>query len=204
MRRTKAEALETREAILDAAENVFYEFGVNQSTLTQIARHAGVTRGAIYFHFRDKVDIFGAMLQRARFPQEDILEQADHNDHYDPLHVLHSSTISTLKLFSVDQRQQAIFTIIHHRCEYVGEMAEMLERLAETRKRVSRLFVQLLQRAKDRNMLAEAWSPESAAKILIAVVGGLLNEWLRNGKDFDLNHDGARTVTVIIDSFTRQ
>jgi AcrR family transcriptional regulator len=58
MRRTKAEAGATREAILDSAETVFLEHGVNRSTLNQIAEHAGVTRGAIYFHFKDKIELY--------------------------------------------------------------------------------------------------------------------------------------------------
>ncbi|CUW43095.1 TetR family transcriptional regulator [Brucella vulpis] len=76
MRRTKAEAAETREAILLAAEQVFLERGVNQSTLTEIACYAGVTRGAIYFHFEDKLDIFQSIIGRTRFPQEEIMLQA--------------------------------------------------------------------------------------------------------------------------------
>ncbi len=55
MRRTKAEAAETREAILVAAEQVFLERGVKQYTIMEIACHACVTLGEIYFHFRDKL-----------------------------------------------------------------------------------------------------------------------------------------------------
>src|SRR5690606_41278730 len=67
-RRTKAEAEATREAILDAAEEVFIENGVSRATLEQIARRAGVTRGAVYWHFKDKNDLFTAMINRVRLP----------------------------------------------------------------------------------------------------------------------------------------
>jgi hypothetical protein len=40
---------------------VFLERGVSRATLDEIARAAGVTRGAIYWHFRDKLEIFVAL-----------------------------------------------------------------------------------------------------------------------------------------------
>jgi TetR/AcrR family acrAB operon transcriptional repressor len=53
-RRTKEEAAATRESILDAAEQLFVKQGVSRTTLQHIATAAGVTRGAIYWHFNDK------------------------------------------------------------------------------------------------------------------------------------------------------
>ena len=57
VRRTKDEALETRNRILDAAERVFGESGVSRTSLEDVASAAGVTRGAIYWHFKDKSDL---------------------------------------------------------------------------------------------------------------------------------------------------
>jgi AcrR family transcriptional regulator len=54
VRRTRDEALATREALLDAAERVFCASGVTRATLGDVASAAGVTRGAVYWHFRDK------------------------------------------------------------------------------------------------------------------------------------------------------
>ena len=61
-RRTKEEALETRNALLDAAELVFELRGVAGTALQEVAETAGVTRGAVYWHFRDKADLFNAMM----------------------------------------------------------------------------------------------------------------------------------------------
>lgn len=69
-RRTKKDALLTRSALLDAAECLFQERGVSRTSLADIARAAGVTRGAVYWHFKDKADLFGAMLERVTLPLE--------------------------------------------------------------------------------------------------------------------------------------
>lgn len=74
-RRTKAEAEQTREQILDAAEAVFLDRGVARASLEEIAQAAGVTRGAVYWHFRNKADVFDAMYCRVHLPMEDLFNQ---------------------------------------------------------------------------------------------------------------------------------
>ena len=63
MRKTKAEALQTRQDLLLSALNVFYQHGVARASLNEIARNAGVTRGALYWHFKNKEDLFDALFQ---------------------------------------------------------------------------------------------------------------------------------------------
>ena len=69
-RRTKEEAQATRDLLLDTAAEVFERRGVSRTSMQDIATAAGLTRGAIYWHFRDKVDLFNAMMDRAILPFE--------------------------------------------------------------------------------------------------------------------------------------
>ena len=61
MKRTANEAQQTRQQILLAAVEVFAEQGYGSAGLAQIAARANVTRGAVYFHFKDKADVFAAV-----------------------------------------------------------------------------------------------------------------------------------------------
>ena len=70
-RRTKEDAAATRNGLIDAAERVFCEKGVSRASLSDIASAAGATRGAIYWHFKDKVDLFNAMMDRVTLPLEE-------------------------------------------------------------------------------------------------------------------------------------
>ena len=67
-RRTNEQAQQTREKILEGALNVFSEKGFSRSTLSDIAKRIGMTRGAVYWHFKDKrellVELIEAMHQR--------------------------------------------------------------------------------------------------------------------------------------------
>ena len=62
-RKTKQEAQETRQHILDVALRLFSQQGVSSTSLGEIAKAAGVTRGAIYWHFKDKSDLFSENCQ---------------------------------------------------------------------------------------------------------------------------------------------
>ena len=53
---SKKKTQDTRDRILDAAEDVFNNRGYSNTTLNEIAEVAGVTRGAIYWHYKNKED----------------------------------------------------------------------------------------------------------------------------------------------------
>ncbi|MDR5170987.1 TetR family transcriptional regulator [Methylobacillus flagellatus] len=74
VRRTKEEALATREKILDAAEWCFMAAGVSGTTIALIAAKAHCTRGAVYWHFRKPADLFRAVADRGRSRLADRLE----------------------------------------------------------------------------------------------------------------------------------
>jgi AcrR family transcriptional regulator len=56
----------TRARLLDAAEALFGERGIHQTSLDEVARRAGLTKGAIYANFSGKKDLIAAILDRKR------------------------------------------------------------------------------------------------------------------------------------------
>ena len=68
---TKEEAEKTRQAILDAALDVFYAKGYSAATLNDVAKKAGVTRGAVYWHFKDKADLLLVLYNEFDVEMED-------------------------------------------------------------------------------------------------------------------------------------
>src|SRR5690606_37393680 len=84
-RRTKQEAQETRTQIIDAAELCFFKKGVSHTSLAEIAKTAGVTRGAIYWHFENKGEVLDALLLRAKTPIQNMDDASRADDEPDPL-----------------------------------------------------------------------------------------------------------------------
>lgn len=204
MRRTKAEASETREAILDAAEIAFLKKGVSKTSLNDIAKLAGVTRGAIYFHFRDKPAIYTAIIDRIKFPQEELIDEVRRNASVNPIDILEKSACACLERFTEDERQQRVMTIVTLRCEYVDDFSQMMSRLREAHDSMLDLFARMLHVAKSRNMLSDDWTPEDAARVLVCVIGGILHEWLNSGKGFNLYELGKRMLLCQTKSFRKQ
>ena len=64
-RKTKAEAEKTRIRILRAALDLFSEKGYSKTTFDDIARRISLTKGAVYWHFRNKPDIVSALIKEA-------------------------------------------------------------------------------------------------------------------------------------------
>src|SRR5690242_9532196 len=107
-RKTKLEAAVTREQLLDAAERVFCEQGVARTSLAEVAAAAGVTRGAVYWHFKDKADLFAAMCERATLPLDSLLSQVGALAHADPLDALRELSVAALTCLATDPRAQAV------------------------------------------------------------------------------------------------
>ena len=200
-RKTKAEAEGTRLRILDAAELTFFEHGVAQTTLQQIAETAGVTRGAIYFHFKDKVELFKALYERARLPQEDIVQRAVADGHPDPLGLIEQVALDCLKIITTDTRQQRIATILLLRCEYVGEMANALNRQRDADQVMRKNLIGIFTMAHKNKSLSDAWTPAIAAKTFEAMMRGLWADWLRFGNSFDLMAEGSQCIVALFRSF---
>jgi hypothetical protein len=57
--------------------------------------------------------------------------------------------------------------------------------------------------AERRGELSPEWTASTAAPILLAIVSGLLNEWLRSEKNFDLVTGGSKAVRTHIQSLRR-
>jgi len=200
-RRTKIEAEDTRRRILDAAERLFFDRGVSQTALEQIAAEAGVTRGAIYGHFANKLDLFRELHERVRLPQEDFVEQAVAEGHPDPLGLLERACLECLATLAEDTQRQRVFTILLYRCEYVGEMLEALARQRDGNERMQAVAIRAFETAARHGMLKPGWTPETAATVFGAMVSGLVSDWLRFGRRFDLVEVGTECVKSLFRSF---
>lgn len=180
VRRTKDEAQETRNAILDAAEQLFSERGVSRTSLEDIAQAAGVTRGAIYWHFKDKSDLFAAMVNRVTLPMEAMVAQSSDDAVEDPLASLKECAVSVLKRTATDPQCQRVFDVVTHKCEYLGEMAGVKRRISSIQKGCVDRTEQAIGNAVRRGQLPAGTNPRLAAIGLDALLFGLISNWLAN------------------------
>ncbi|MBB4004125.1 TetR family transcriptional regulator [Aurantimonas endophytica] len=200
MRRTKEDALLTREAILDAAEARFYDFGVASTTLSHIAAAAGLTRGAIYWHFPNKLELFRAMHERAKLPQEAFFSDGSPGARRS-LEELYTNSIEAFRHLERDERARRVLTILLLRCEYVGEMQDAMMRRTDADNAMHRTITAIFAAVQYRGELKPEWKPEIAATAYVCAVGGVILEWLRSERGFDLVTVGGNVVRSVIVGF---
>jgi len=201
-RRTKEDALQTRNALLDAAEVVFESRGVAGTSLQAVAETAGVTRGAVYWHFRDKVDLFNAMMDRAILPFEQQWLVASPDDAAEPLHRLRDVLCDILRQTARDSRLQRVLAISTQKVEYVGELNGIRERHLRVREQALQRFEGLLRAASASGQLAAGVKPKASARALHALVDGLIGNWMLDRAAFDLQRVGRTSVDQLMAGLT--
>lgn len=191
VRRTKTEAQATRASILDAAESLFQQRGVSRTSLQDIAQAAGVTRGAVYWHFKDKSDLFNAMMERVHAPL--LAPDGPDGRGRDPLQRLRQDLLHKLERVAGDAQVRRVFEIATQKVEYVDDLMAVRQR--------HQLAVRE-HRATLAGTLRAAGLPRAAAArhalALHALVVGLLHVWLLEPGAFDLVASGRHALDTYL------
>ncbi|KAB2899939.1 MAG: TetR family transcriptional regulator [Burkholderiaceae bacterium] len=199
VRRTKEDAVATRSSLLDAAERVFYEKGVSRASLGDIAQAAGATRGAIYWHFKDKLDLFNAMMDRVTLPLENVAYGASEvSEGETPLSRLRGVVEEVLRMVASDERTRRVFEVALYRVEYVHELSAVRERRISVSGAFTRQLAVDLERSAQAQGLVLRMSPGAAAIGLHALFDGLMQGWVLNHGDFDLVAVGREAVDAYL------
>ncbi|WP_312303243.1 TetR family transcriptional regulator [Pulveribacter sp.] len=198
-RRTKDDADATRSSLLDAAERVFYDKGVARASLGEIAQAAGATRGAIYWHFKDKAHLFNAMMDRVTLPLEVACNAGDAACRAaSPLQRLRALVDHLLGSIENDEHTRRVFEIAMYRVEYVNELSGVRERHLTSQARFHAMLARELGDAAEQQGLTLPLETAAAATGLGALFDGLLQTWVLNGAPFALRATGRQLVDVYL------
>lgn len=199
VRRTKDEAVETRNQILDAAERVFSARGVSRTSLADIAEAASVTRGAIYWHFKDKADLFCEMVARVTMPMEGAPCQISPAQEDDPLASIRAMLIGILERTAGDAQGRRVFHIVFNKCEYVDEMEPVWQRFREMQAGCLDRLRQGVASAVARGQLPASLDPHRTATGLHALVNGLISKWVMDPNAIPQAGDAGRVIDVFLE-----
>ena len=196
-RRTKAEAEQTRLQIIEAARAVFHERGVSRTSLEQVAAKAGVTRGAVYWHFKNKADLFLAMRNQVFLPVVDGFNHellATHAD--DPLRGIELSLLEILEVLANQPATRQTHQILTFRCEYVDEFAPVLERLhRQGGGDVAEVLLSAYSKARSLGQLRTGLNPTALAQDTQSFLTGLIYFFLASDGDSD-HYSKARKMIM--------
>lgn len=200
MRRTKAQAAETGRQILRAAETLFLDKGYDNVSLEEIATAAGVTRGAVHWHFKNKQGLLIALRDDAQAP---FRELADHlaADSGPALLERLSDVISTaFEKLQNDPRQKGLIKVLL-RLDMTLSDCEDGEG-STFREEMNTILVRIFQVVERDVGLPPPWRPETAASALSATISGLVSEWALGKGNFHLTPDGREFFRMVLGAWT--
>ena len=198
MSRRKADAERTRESILDAAETTFLAQGVARTTLAHIAEAAGVTRGAIYWHFEDKAAVFDALLERVRIPLDEIADDAVKRLGTTPVECLRDIAQRSLAGICHDIPLQRAATIVLHRCEKLEDEHPRICLLTKLPKHAEAQVEALFEQAQIAGALRADLTPASARRQFHGFLIGMCFDWLQDTQQFSLADESNAIVETLM------
>ena len=194
MRRSKEDSLKTRRSIVLAARRVFARRGVSQTSIEQVARAAGVTRGAVYGHFKGKDALFQCMREQVRLPLVDVMNEELLHRPDDPLGGVERYLIAVLDAMGTDAATRDTFHILNFKCEYVGTMAHDIERQALRMAELADKLETAYRKAARGGQLRKAIAPRMAALNTAAFLLGLIRMWLLDASGTLVRDEAADLV----------
>jgi TetR/AcrR family acrAB operon transcriptional repressor len=198
VRRTKADALATKSELLDAAERLFSAQGVSNTSMMQVAEAAGVTRGAIYHHFDNKLDLMDSMMERVRLPFDQMLEQTSQRHLDNPLALLRARLLNIVELLQRDPHTQSVINILFHKCEYVDETLPIHFRHLRARNNCVDECTVLLQQAIERGQMPASANPAQIVVGMVAMIDGIIYNWLLDPDYFNVIEAAEQALDTFI------
>ncbi|HET7765196.1 MAG TPA: TetR family transcriptional regulator [Burkholderiales bacterium] len=200
MRRTKEDSERTRRRIIAAARQVFARQGVRRTTLEEVARAAGVTRGAIYWHFAGKTELFYAMREQVLLPTIDTGFAASAADAADPLGSAERFLRGVIASLD-DPAARETFRIMGFKCEYVGELGRELDRQRSRCTELTGKLAQVYRRARRAGQLRPGLTPAPAASATCSFLIGLVRLWLMDKAHGPIRGAADTIIKSHIDSY---
>ncbi|MAE51844.1 MAG: TetR family transcriptional regulator [Micavibrio sp.] len=196
MRRTKEDAEQTRQDILNAATQMFCNKGVSKTTLEDIARTANVTRGAIYWHFSNKKQIFDTLFENLHQPLLEIILDDLEKDHPNPLDQLKQLCIKLLQDLEIDIQKQQAIKLFLIKCDYSGDLEEFKDKHAQQKIEKQKAFCRYFEKAQKKGTLPANADPKLLTLSINCYMKGIAHEYLENPNRFKMKKDAHRLMQI--------
>lgn len=188
MRKTKEDAEQTRKAILASAMDMFYEKGYSKTTFDEIAKRINLTKGAVYWYFRNKPDIVAALIND--FADKYLANIKEFIANHQPVSF---ESIIEMELFNNKQiREDPLYHkflfFVSCQMEWSEAIINKIQPSIEQTKQVTRaLFVDALQTLQNNGQIRKDVDISQICDILMTMYGGMLDAYFtkRLTNDFD-------------------
>lgn len=186
MRRTKEDAEKTRQDILASAMDIFCEKGYSKTTFDEIAKRINLTKGAIYWNFRNKPDIVAALINDFAAKHMIMIEEF-----LDNLHDVEFQNIIDMELLIYqkireDEKFAKFLFFITCQMEWSESIISKIRPSIEETKNVGRnvIYNMLADLQKNKKIRADV-DVDMITEVLIMLYAGILEGYFAKRLDHD-------------------
>lgn len=181
VRRTREDALKTKEKIMNVAKVLFCKNGYDRTNLCDIADEAGVTRGAVYWHFQNKDELFLELLKNMCNSNTSYYQLVN-SDKFEKGHALEDMRLWLLGIRDVlKEEENIIFLRVIGSIVWGNQGSVMVRKLIENfMLELDGRFLSFITKAINLGELPKDVNPQLAANYVNAVIEGYFNIFLNN------------------------
>jgi AcrR family transcriptional regulator len=197
MRRTKEEAEATRVKLLKMALSVFSAKGYAAATLDDVAKAAKVTRGAIYWHFKSKADLYNTLIQELSARGTTVVQQAL-AEGGTLIEILRRIFVRQCALIEDDKEARAVMELALFKTGLDPELQAGRKKQIDEGTALITGIAGAMQAGVMQGLLRNDMDPTDMARAFIAFENGAIQQWLASPKSFSLKISAESFADILI------
>ncbi|MFC1920959.1 TetR family transcriptional regulator [Chloroflexota bacterium] len=197
MRRTKEDAAITRDKLLDVALSVFSKNGYSATRLGDIAKEAGVTRGAIYWHFGSKSELYSSLVQEYSNRGSSIAQQAI-EEGGSVKEIIRRIFVRLLSSIEDDRKLRAMMEISLFKTELTPELRASRQTQIENGRVLIGGISEAIRQGVISGELRSDLDPSLVARAFIAYQNGAIHLWLFDPDSFSLKESADSFADIFM------
>jgi len=203
MRRTKEDAAITRKQLLEKALLVFSQKGYTATTLQDIAAAAQVTRGAIYWHFGGKAELYNTLIREYADRGNSIMQEAV-AEGGTLLDILRRVFVRQLQAIERDPEMRALMELVSFKTGPVPELAAGRQQQIEAGLSLIEMLSGIMAQGVEAGLLRSDIAAPDLARAYLAYQNGLIQLWLTAPEQFSLQDRAATFAEVLLTGIQAQ
>jgi TetR/AcrR family acrAB operon transcriptional repressor len=197
MRRTKEEAAVTRAAVLKAALAVFSAKGYAAAALDDVAKAAKVTRGAVYWHFKGKADLYNTLIEEVSARGAAAVQGAVAQGGT-LLEILRRVFVSQCTLIEEDKDARAVMELALFKTGLDPELQAGRKKQIESGNALIAGIADAMRMGVAQGVLRDDMDPTDMARAFLAFENGAIQQWLASPKAFSLKTSAESFADIMI------
>jgi TetR/AcrR family acrAB operon transcriptional repressor len=181
---------QSRRELVSIAIDCFSRYGYQGTSIDRIARAAGVTKGALYYHFKDKQDLlFGALDDRIGGFERVVVERVTQLK--DPVAALHAVAHICVEQATISNHRRFILTLM---VEALDTHPELSDRFRDMMRRFREFLSHTVSIGQRRGVFRNTVDPSLAAQLFVAALIGTELQYYQDPKTIRLRESMQAVV----------